>query len=231
MNNVSIKNLLSSQQLKIIALTCMFIQHFTYALIKPIYGDKASILMDIGNITFPIIIFLLVEGFIHTKNLKKYLIRIFIMMIISEIPYRLIFSESEGSIGNIMLSLLLVLITISIFRVFKENFIITIIVVIIFAIIMLRYADYNIFGLLLALNFFIFRENKMTKSLNLFFIWILWTKVFYIPIIITLLINLYNNKLSNSLNVSVKRKNIIKYVFYLFYPIHFIIIYILKSII
>lgn len=43
----------------------------------------------IGRISFPIFAFLIVEGYFHTKNFRKYLGRIFIFAVISEIPFNL----------------------------------------------------------------------------------------------------------------------------------------------
>ena len=43
------------------------------------------------HFSFPIFAFLLVEGFIHTSDFRKYFIRVFIVALISEVPYDLSF--------------------------------------------------------------------------------------------------------------------------------------------
>ena len=46
---------------------------------------------SIGRIAFPIFLFLLIEGFNKTKNIKKYFFRMVIFAIISEVPFDMAF--------------------------------------------------------------------------------------------------------------------------------------------
>lgn len=66
--------------LKIIALVAMIIDHTG----KAFPGILPFEILVIGRIAFPIYVFLIAEGFCHTKNPVKFLARLFIFAIISE---------------------------------------------------------------------------------------------------------------------------------------------------
>ena len=48
----------------------------------------------LGRLTFPIYAFMIVEGYFHTSNLKKYVNRLFLFAILSEIPFNLVMGSS-----------------------------------------------------------------------------------------------------------------------------------------
>lgn len=80
--------------LKIIALIAMFIDHT--GVILDMYS-YSTVLRLIGRIAFPIYAFLIAEGCFYTKNIKKYMFRLFIFGVISQLPFVLF----TGNINNL----------------------------------------------------------------------------------------------------------------------------------
>ena len=96
-NTLSIKQEkpLTLNTLKYIAIIAMVIDHIAWAFIP--YTSWVGVIMHtIGRITGPVMFYSAVEGYHHTRNIKKYLFRLGIFALISQIPYRLF---SDG--GNI----------------------------------------------------------------------------------------------------------------------------------
>lgn len=75
---------ISSFELKLIALICMIIDHVGYYFVNSISDNMYTACRIIGRISMPIFLFLIVQGYIHTRNLKKYIIRLLFFACITQ---------------------------------------------------------------------------------------------------------------------------------------------------
>lgn len=108
---------LSGSTLKWIAVVTMLIDHFAVVFYvggrlagKPPFSYESYLLLRfIGRLAFPIYGFLLAEGFRHTHSVKRYLLRLFLFGLVSEVPFDLAFRRSwfDPSHQNVFFTLFL----------------------------------------------------------------------------------------------------------------------------
>ena len=111
---------ISQEGLKLTACLTMLIDHIGYKIIYPLYSQSAVIYhpgklysfyllcRSIGRIAFPIFAFLLVEGLRHTRNRKRYALRLAVGAALAEIPYNLMVSDQVfWTQQSVMVTLLL----------------------------------------------------------------------------------------------------------------------------
>lgn len=83
---------LSGTALKYIACITMLIDHIGASCIEAgILLAADRVLRYIGRLAFPIFCFLAVEGFLHTHDVKKYVRRLLLFGLLSEVPFDLAF--------------------------------------------------------------------------------------------------------------------------------------------
>lgn len=81
--------------LKIIALASMIIDHVGYVMggHSLVNWDTYTLLRSIGRVAFPIYCFLLVNGFDKTSDRQRYLTRLMLFAVLSQVPFTLAFSS------------------------------------------------------------------------------------------------------------------------------------------
>ena len=80
---------ISTFVLHIIAMIFMLCDHLWATLIP---GNQW--LTCLGRLAFPMFAYMTVEGYFHTSNLKRYVLRLLLLAVISEIPFNLMYSSS-----------------------------------------------------------------------------------------------------------------------------------------
>ena len=221
------ESIMSSFILKIIAIISMFIDHLGYA----IWG-KFSFFNYIGRLAFPIFAFQISEGYTHTKNLKKYFFRLFLFAIISQIPFMLFTSIISTKFSlNIFFTLLLGLVCIFIYDKSRYKLLGIITSIAIGFIAQISNCDYGFYGISIILIFHVFKSNFINASILFIIATILkylnpiiqsgfnniYLNLFICTLIPALFLAAYNNK---------KGRNT-KYLLYLFYPLHLLLIYVI----
>lgn len=227
---------ISGSTLKIIAIIAMTIDHAAWFITDDIFGSGSvvSVIMHaIGRITFPIMLFLLVEGFCNTRNLKRYILRMAAFAFISEIPFDLcrtgrIFA-ANGSFAfscfnNVFFTLTLSLIAMWVLQycfIKSKPLILGVLAAVALAFVSLLIgSDYSMSGVIAACIMYLLRTNR-TKEYAAGSLVLCCKSVTELPAFLALpLIIKYNGR--RGLNM--------KYFFYIFYPAHLLIIYFIRRI-
>ncbi len=210
---------ISGSTLKIIAIITMLLDHMG-AIIWPQY----IFLRIIGRLAFPIFCFLLVQGFLHTHNVHSYALRLGIFALISEIPFDLavyhvpIYTRHQ----NVFFTLLLGLLVLIGFKYFEEHMFIQMILFALGAFFALVcHFDYGAFGiaLIVFIYFYGLHHSFIILILGLIFLNALPGGIQSYATLAAIPIGLYNGKRGLSL----------KYSFYIFYPLHLLILYLIST--
>ena len=230
---------ISSFGLKVIACLTMLIDHIGGIVVywnidfSNLANDPSlyliySLTRMIGRISFPIFAFLIVEGFIHTKNFKKYISRMFIFALISIIPYNLAFGRrvfnpqywTNFIFGNVLWTFLVGLVLMYLLKIVEEKkykkiveFGLYIVLTAVFMVIAYFIkCDRRQWGILVIALFYIFRDSRWKQALTSIVSFRDQPLISHLALIPILL---YNGE----------RGRDIRYFFYIFYPLHLIVLY------
>lgn len=242
---------MSSFTLKIIAIITMLIDHLKDGIFQDYY-----VLNIIGRIAFPLFAFQVAVGYKNTKNVKKYMGRMLLFALISEVPYYLFIQKfADGQLWcNVMFTLLFGLLTMyiwdykpnkkeeksnekvnSLMKSFYWILKIYLIAILCFIAEALKF-DYGGLGVLFVLSIhLLFRDGRKWIFAIYYLLYciaefreplIYYKNMKAIPYIIFMYIPIIFMLLHNG-----KKGPSMKYFFYLFYPIHLTIILLISSLI
>lgn len=227
---------LSGSTLKLIAMLSMLIDHFGAVIVGP-YTDSVletagyeavrrltecyDLLRDIGRFAFPIFCFLLIEGFLHTGNVWRYAGRLLLFAVISEVPFDLAFRDGIFDIGsqNVFFTLLIGLLMLIGLKAIKDRIQLPMFVKALLSLLTIAASmlaayylktDYSFIGVFSIAVIYLFKRNRIGQAIAgaVSFCWELPAPLAFIPVY------LYNGK----------RGWKMKYIFYLFYPLHLLIL-------
>lgn len=241
------ENKLNSFHLKVFAIIAMLINHIGSGFRLFVYSESLFFFTEfIGKLTFPIMAFLLVEGFHYTKNVRKYAFRLAFFWIISIYPFHMLHYPNSPFdlielVNNIFFTLFIGLILLVLYEKTNNQFV-HIGLVIIFTLATFM-SDWNLFGILMIFGFYVIKNDKLKKIIPpvyttafLFLIMLIgylvapssvpWYEMFStlgVLMTIPLLLN-YNGQRGYS-------PSWIKWGFYLFYPLHLIVLVLIRALI
>lgn len=217
---------MNSFALKLLALITMIIDH-----VGAIFYPQYPVLRIIGRLAFPIYAYLLAEGYAHTKNLKSYGLRLLAFALISEIPFDYaFFGKLELTHQNIFFTLFLGLLAIWFIDTQNPKNMAVAFIGVILAIMASEYlhTDYGTLGILYIISFHMLKNTQGMEKL----------------LLMTFLLAVLNFLLSGGLqNYSVlaavfislhdgtpgPRGKVLQYAFYAAYPVHLLVLFLLKG--
>ena len=223
--------ILSGSVLKCIALFTMIVDHVGLHLLRNsgivlLYTSAGplelfTLMRKVGRLAFPIYCFLLVEGFLHTHDRRKYGLNLLAFALISEIPWNL---EHTGALycpsQNVFFTLFLGYAGMCCIEELKERPLEQLISLIALVLVAMNLkADYGIGGFAFILVMYLLREQKILQAIVGTCIesggWA--AGLAFIPI------NLYNGQRGFI------QGKVMKYLFYAAYPVHIMIIYLIRK--
>jgi hypothetical protein len=209
--------------IKLFAIILMVIDH-----IGLFFFPQVFLFRVIGRLSFPLFAWLIANGAHHTHNIRSYIMRVFAFALLSQIPFllanRLI--NPSFSMLNVLFTLGLGLTAIFVMQQTKNKSVWVFGTAVAAGLGHAINVDYGFFGVLSVVAFYLFFQNLplmlLSQSiifLSPFFFMMGYKTNFLEPLaLFSLLIIVWYNK---------REGPKVKYLFYIFYPLQYVIIYLL----
>ena len=216
---------LDGTTLKLLAMISMIFDH-----VGDNFFPGQTWMRIIGRIAMPVFAFCLAEGFAHTGNRGKYLMRMALFALISEVPFDLVVSGKvlEFSHQNIMFTFLFALLGLACFEKLTEKktragYAAGVLLLFVFTgASLLLGLDYNMLGTGLVFIFYLLKNKAhILRCLGgaVYHILLRNMGIYWFGLLGFLPILCYNGKKGRGL----------KHLFYVFYPAHLLLIWLVRT--
>ena len=228
-----INNSLSGNDLKIIAVVAMTLDHIAEGFLPEQFWGY-QVLRFIGRITVPTMMFLIAEGYKHTHDVRRYLARLAVFSLISWIPFALFEDGSWPALDfSVLSTLFLGLLSIHVWE--RSEWSAQVKAAVIYLLMLLAIpCDWSVFGIILILIFHLFRDDRKKLIAGYYLTCAVvvgiqisingWNGFFQFGLFCVpcLFLWLYNGERGVNTPIS-------KWFFYAYYPIHLTILYFSQS--
>ena len=233
------KKTLSQEGLKLIACITMLIDHFGHAIVPclpvPFMAELYYICRIIGRIAFPIYCFLLVEGMEHTRNPGKYIGRLAVGILLAELPFDILFDgRITWEYQSVMVTLTLGAVMLLCMRKTEKKWLKLLLVVPFAVLAELARSDYGGWGIAMIAVFALF-DRLSVQCVGLLLVNGLMESVllsfFGIPVSVQLFALFAMTPILFYCGEKRTHSRTIQWGFYLFYPVHLLILWMILLII
>lgn len=230
--------------LKIFAIVTMVIDHVGFIFFPHVWWLRL-----IGRLSFPVFGFLLVTGFDTTKNKLRYGLRLGTFAIISQYFYNLAFQPSHFTL-NIFVTLLIAFLVLLVITTQKlPTWAKYLLVIYLGLMSFILPIDYGILGVASIVSIYFLRRKKYLVIISQIIIWGIYSGIdillakhsgspihlksqlvqVFAPAAFIIIYGISSIKLkTESWQISQTTKRAIQYGFYLFYPVHLLVLYLIK---
>ena len=168
---------LDAYKLKWVAIVGMVLSHMVITWWEIIPMWLSFLLFTTGGLTFPIMAFFLVEGYKHTSNLKRYMLRLFILGLIA-MPFHIL--ALKIPLGymypwlNILFSMILSLIVLVLYDRIKIRALFWLMYVVLIVPISFLFFEWHFIGITMVLLFHIIRNENVRRTIPPIFAGVCW---------------------------------------------------------
>lgn len=219
---------INSFALKMVAIIAMTANHSALILGEQMPFWLYCLCLSLGGITFPVMAYLLVEGYRYTSNLKKYAIRLGVFALVAQIPFWLFLGPS----GNVLITLLFGLGILHLYDTLKNRLLFWMIFIL--SLIVGFFLDWGFLGIIMILLFYRLPDRVeravipvvvaiLGLGLPALSLLLTTSDITYLPAVLYSFVGGFA-AMGLLLVYNGQRGPSMKYFFYLYYPLHILVL-------